>query len=86
MTTVVDTGPLVAAADRADKHHVVCAGLLGRLIERRERLVVPVTVVVEVCWLLEKYQGPEAEASFLDLISSGTFELAALVRPCAPLT
>jgi uncharacterized protein len=80
VTIIVDTGPLVAAADRADKHHVVCAELLERLIGQRERLVVPVPVVVEVCWLLEKYQGPEAEASFLDLISSDTFELAPLPR------
>ncbi len=80
MTTVLDTGPLVAAADRADKHHLVCADLLARLIGQRERLIVPIPVVVEVCWLLEKYQGPDAEASFLDLISSGTFELAPLPR------
>jgi uncharacterized protein len=81
VTTVIDTGPLVASADRADKHHTACAELLRRLIEQRERLLVPVTVVVEVCWLLEKYQGPEAEARFLDLISSGVFELAGLDRP-----
>ncbi len=80
MTTIVDTGPLVAAADRSDKHHVACANLLARLIEQRERLVVPLPVVVEVCWLLEKYQGPAAEASFLDLISSSTFELGNLAR------
>ena len=80
MTTIVDTGPLVAAADRADKHHTVCAELLRRLIEQRERLIVPVTVMVEVCWLLEKYQGPNAEAQFLDLINNSVFELAGLCR------
>lgn len=80
MTTIVDTGPLVAAADRADKHHHICADLLANLIERRERLIVPVPVTVEVCWLLEKYQGPEAEASFLDLVATGTFEPTPLGR------
>jgi uncharacterized protein len=80
VTTILDTGPLVASADRADKHHVACTNLLRRLIEQRERLIVPVTVVVEVCWLLEKHQGPDAEARFLDLISNGIFELAGLRR------
>jgi uncharacterized protein len=80
VTTIVDTGPLVASADRADKHHVSCANLLRHLTEQRERLVVPMTVVVEVCWLLEKYQGPDAEARFLDLISGGVFELAEISR------
>ena len=79
MTTVVDTGPLVAAADRSDKHHAVCADLLSHFIEARERLIVPVTVMVEVCWLLEKYQGSGAEARFLDLISSDSvFKLGGL--------
>lgn len=80
MTTIVDTGPLVASADRADAHHVSCAALLRRLISERERLVVTMPVVTEVCWLLEKHQGPDAEARFLDLISSGTFELASPAR------
>ena len=80
MTTIVDTGPLVAAADRSDKPHATCARLLAHLIEQRERLVVPMPVAVEVCWLLEKYQGPTAEASFLDLLSRGVYELGSLPR------
>jgi predicted nucleic acid-binding protein len=79
VTTVLDTGPLVAAADRADKYHQVCADLLAGLIERHERLIVPIPVIVEACWPLEKYQGPGAEARFLDLVNSDPFELAQLV-------
>jgi uncharacterized protein len=45
------------------------------LAEGSGRLFVPTPVVVEVCWLLEKFQGPKAEAEFLDVISAGELEL-----------
>lgn len=71
MTTLLDTGPLVAAIDRTDAHHARCAELLTSL---SGRLLVPATVVVEVCWLLE--ERPDIEAAFLDSVASGEFELA----------
>jgi predicted nucleic acid-binding protein len=65
---VVDTGPLVAAADADDKHHDACSRLL---LTSPETLIVPVAVVVEVGYLLERNLGPKAEASFLRTLSAG---------------
>ncbi|WP_322769981.1 type II toxin-antitoxin system VapC family toxin, partial [Frankia sp. Cr1] len=80
MNTLLYTGPLVAAADRSDKNHVVCSELLGRLARGKGRLLVPSPVVVEVCWLVEKFRGPEAEADFLELVSAGELELVEIIR------
>src|SRR5215470_9604783 len=80
MSTLLDTGPLVAAADRSDKHHVVCSELPGELARGRGRLLVPSPVIVEVCWLVEKFRGPSAEADFLELVSSGELELVDVTR------
>ncbi len=73
MTTVFDTGPLVAAIDRSDKHHTRCAALLETVEGRR---LVPATVLVEVCWLLE--ERPDVEAAFLESVAAGEFELVAI--------
>ena len=59
---VVDTGPLYAAADSSDAHHVACAALFSN---PRDQLVVPVSVVVETSFLIERHLGPAAEAAFL---------------------
>jgi predicted nucleic acid-binding protein len=69
VTTLLDTGPLVAAIDRSDTHHARCAALL----ESAERpLLIPTTVIVEVCWLVE--ERPDIEAAFLESITAGEFE------------
>ena len=59
---VVDTGPLYAAADTSDAHHAACAALFS---DPPDRLVVPVSVVVETSFLIERHLGPAAEAAFL---------------------
>jgi len=59
---VVDTGPLYAAADASDAHHAGCAALFT---DPADRLVVPVSVVVETSFLIERHLGPAAEAAFL---------------------
>lgn len=68
MTTLFDTGPLVAAIDRSDKHHARCAAFLE---SREGPLLVPTTVIVEVCWLVE--ERPDVEATFLESVVSGEF-------------
>ena len=60
---IVDAGPLIAVADADDADHKRCVGLMAR--HRGERYV-PAPVVTEVCWLLERERGSEAEAGFLD--------------------
>lgn len=73
MIVVFDTGPLVAAIDRSDKHHARCASLLETAQGRR---LVPTTVLVEVCWLLE--ERPDVEAAFLESVVWGEFEHVAI--------
>lgn len=50
MTTLFDTGPLVAAIDRSDRHHLRCVAFLE---SAARPLIIPTTVIVEVCWLVE---------------------------------
>jgi len=75
VTTLFDTGPLAAAIDRSDKHHARCAEFLESL--RGPRLI-PSTVVVEVCWLLE--ERPDVEAAFLESVATGEFEYVAITN------
>ncbi len=66
---VVDTGPLYAAADASDAHHDVCSKLFE---DSAERLVVPVSVVIETSFLIERHLGAAAEATFLkSLVPAG---------------
>jgi predicted nucleic acid-binding protein len=59
---VVDSGPLVAAANRADPDHQACLEILR---DPGYRLVIPALCVAEVSYFLGSRQGPEFEARFL---------------------
>jgi predicted nucleic acid-binding protein len=63
---VVDTGPLYAAADRSDAHHAACSTLFA---ESTEPLTIPVSVVIETSFLIERHLGASAEAAFLDSLT-----------------
>ena len=65
---VVDTGPLVAVADRDDVHHRTCTDWFD---SSTDTVVVPAPVIVEVCWLLGRRVGPAAEAAFLAALAGG---------------
>ncbi len=65
---LADTGPLVAAANSRDHHHLVCRDLL---LNHPGPILVPAPVVVEVCQLLAARRGTEAEAAFLRTLGSG---------------
>jgi uncharacterized protein len=74
---VVDTGPLVATADRADKDHAACRALL----EGDEGpLVTTALVIAEAAYLIDRQLGPQAEASLYASITSGQLEVASLDR------
>lgn len=72
--TVVDTGPLVALLNRNDSHHRRCVELFASLTVTP---LVPTTVIVEVCWLLE--EQPDVEAEFLDAVADGAFTLVSIM-------
>ena len=70
---LVDTGPLIAIADTDDQDHERSLEALGNAVGP---LLIPSTVVVEVCYLLERQLGSPAEAAFLRSFSEGSFTLA----------
>lgn len=59
---IVDSGPLIAAANRSDKYHASAVELLR---SPELRLIVPALCIAEVCHLLGSIAGPKAEAAFL---------------------
>jgi len=61
-TVVVDSGPLLAAINRADPDHDPCVAILR---DSRYRLVIPAMCVAEVSYLLGRRQGASVEARFL---------------------
>lgn len=58
---ICDTGPLLAAANADDSEHAACLAVLS---DQPGPLIVPATIVTEVCFMLAKL-GPQAEAGFL---------------------
>ncbi len=68
MKVVADTGALYALMDEDDKWH----GDAKRILEEKElELILPSTVIPEVCYLTNKYLGIEAELGFLKSIVEG---------------
>lgn len=65
---LVDTGPLVAAANSTDRRHAESVAALNAI--RGPRLV-PGPVVAETCHLLARNAGARIEASFLRSFQSG---------------
>ena len=59
---VVDSGPLVAVANRADPDHERCLEILQ---DASLRLVIPALCVAEVSYLLGSRMGSRVEARFL---------------------
>lgn len=74
---VVDTGPLVAAADRADKDHAACQALLE---DDAGPLVTTGLVIAEAAYLINRQLGPAAEAALYSSVIDGDLEVADLGR------
>lgn len=72
---IVDTGPLVAAADADDQDHARC---LAMFRAARRPWLVPQPVIAEVCYLLERERGSKAEAAFLRSFGRHDMTLAPL--------
>ena len=72
---IVDTGPLVAAADRTDRHHQPCLELLETA---SGPLVTTAMVVAEAVYLLTRELGAHAEPAFYDAIINGTLTVEPL--------
>jgi predicted nucleic acid-binding protein len=72
---VIDTGPLVAAADRSDKDHAACRALLEG---DDGPLVTTGLVMAEAAYLICRQLGPDAEAALYSSVIAGDLEVAAL--------
>lgn len=75
MKVVVDTGPLVAAANRRDQAHDLAAALV---IELGRDLVIPSPVLVEVDYLLRARVGVGSARSLLRAVAAGEHAVAYL--------
>ncbi len=73
---LVDTGPLVAAANRKDTHHTASVAALAAA--RPPRLV-PGLVIAEVSYLLARDANPTVEAEFLRSFATGFLALADII-------
>jgi predicted nucleic acid-binding protein len=65
---LVDTGPLVAAANRTDAHH---AASVAALATAKPPRLVPGMVIAEVSYLLARDAGSTVEAEFLRSFTTG---------------
>lgn len=72
---VVDSGPLYAAADLRDDHNRACVEFFETA---SGPLVVPVSVLIETSFLVEKWLGPHAESLFLSAIATEDYRVEAI--------
>lgn len=75
---VCDTGPIVALSNHRGEHHYAANNLFRDLHMPGETLLLPPTVLAEVCYWLNEHGGPDVEAAFLDSVVDGTFQLVDL--------
>lgn len=71
---IIDTGPLVAAANRKDPDHEACRDLLA---QATGIFVVPALVVAEATFMIERAGGSAAEARFLRSLRSRRYRIEA---------
>ncbi len=75
---VVDTGPVVAMVNDRDDHHERCRDFLET---HPGPLLLPATVLTEVCLLLERQRGTQAELAFLADVRAARFRLVDDLEP-----
>jgi uncharacterized protein len=73
---VIDTGPVVAAANRKDYHHEQCVELLQSF---PGPLLLPAPLITEIGYMLSTRAGSKAEADFLRDVADGVYELVQVV-------
>ena len=75
---IVDTGPLVATADRDDPDHEACLALLEG---SDGPLVTTALVIAEAAFLIARQVGPDGEAALIADVAEGRLVVEALTRP-----
>jgi predicted nucleic acid-binding protein len=74
---VADTGPLYALVDRSDAWH---RRVVDWWTSNRATVVIPAEVLPEVCYLLQRRIGADAEAAFVEAVAHGEFTIEPLER------
>ncbi|MEU7988499.1 PIN domain-containing protein [Streptosporangium canum] len=72
---VIDTGPVVANANRKDAHHPQCVDLLQNF---PGPLLLPAPLLTEIGYMLSSRAGAKAEADFLRDVADGVYELVSV--------
>lgn len=73
---ILDTGVLLAAAVRTDRHHHTARTILSR----PDLKVVPEPVVVEACYMMSSRLGSHVEAAFVRSLLGRTFRVEQITR------
>lgn len=74
---VVDTGPVVAAGNRKDRHNSACKRLLTTF---PGPLLLPEPLITEIAYMLASRAGTAAELEFLADTIHGSYEVVSLDR------
>lgn len=74
---IVDTGPVVAMANRRDEDHEKCTELLTTTLEP---LVIPEPLLTEIGYMLGSRAGNQAEADFLHDVADGLYLIESMHR------
>ena len=77
MPLLLDTGPVYALADRDDAWH---ERVRDFLVESRQPLVVPVSVLPEAAYLIRTRLGGTAERLFAESLAAGEISVEELTR------
>ncbi len=77
MAVIIDTGVIYALADASDGYHDAAVEFLKTT---NELLIVPVTVLPEACYLVNKYLGADVEIKLVRSIAEGEMRLENLTR------
>jgi predicted nucleic acid-binding protein len=77
MQTIADTGYLFALADTKDTHHQSVLEV-ARVVS--DTIILPVTVLPEICYLLDSRLGHDAMRRFLARLQAGPMLIESIVK------
>jgi predicted nucleic acid-binding protein len=77
MPTIADTGYLIALADTKDTHHQSALDVAGAV---SDTIILPVTVLPEICYLLDSRLGHDAMRQFLTRLQVGPMHIESIVK------
>ena len=77
MTAIVDTSFLFALADLKDANHQRALDMAAGM---DDLLILPITVLSEICYLIDSRLGHVAMRRFVDTVATGDFQVESINR------